>query len=148
MDLGKCLDLERDFDFGALFHLYLDYLWDNGPQMSHRKGYTGENWFLDYRKELKMAGSRAAQRAPWNREVWERLHFADPALYESILDLPKEEADAFLDYNYHWHLENALPESEVFTDARVDAFLARSLKAFHAFLRDFFPSVAQKHFSS
>ena len=37
---GQSLDLSRDFDFGALYHFYLDYLWDNAksPPQSPRGG--------------------------------------------------------------------------------------------------------------
>ena len=88
---GKSLDLNRDFDFGALLHFYLDYLWDNGPQMAHRKSHGPENWFVDYRKELSRAGSRTAQRMPWNQEMWTRLHTPAPELYENTMNLPEED---------------------------------------------------------
>lgn len=138
---GQKLDLKKDFDFGVLLHFYLDYLWDNGPQKAHRKMHGEDNWFRDYRRELSRAGSRVAQRMPWNKEVWERLHHPDKSLYESVLLLPEEDIRTFLDFNYHWHTEEALPESEIFTDALVDSFLKRSLVAFTAFIRDFFPTV-------
>ena len=136
---GKGLDLKRDFDFGALCHFYLDYLWDNGPQAAHRKSHGPENWFPDYRKELSRAGSRTAQRMPWSKELWSRLHKPEPALYENTMNLPEEEIHKFLEFNFHWHTEEALPESEVFTDEVVDHFTRRAVTAFTAFLRDFFP---------
>lgn len=138
---GKSLDLTSDFDFGALLHFYLDYLWDNGPQKAHRKSHGEENWFVDYRKELSRAGSRTAQRMPWSKELWHRLHKPDKALYENTMDLPEKEILHFLEFNFHWHTEEALPESEVFTDDLVDSFTKRACAAFTAFLRDFFPEV-------
>lgn len=136
---GQGLDLKKDFDFGALCHFYLDYLWDNGPQKAHRKMHGEENWFPDYRKELSRAGSRTAQRMPWSKELWTRLHTPAPALYENTMDLPEEEIHKFLEFNFHWHTEEALPESEIFTDALVDSFIRRACTAFAVFLRDFFP---------
>ncbi|MBE6713106.1 MAG: hypothetical protein E7580_06260 [Ruminococcaceae bacterium] len=136
---GKALDLTRDFDFGALYHFYLDYLWDNGPQKAHRKMHGEENWFPDYRKELHCAGSRTAQRMPWSKELWHRLHKPAPELYANTMDLPEDEIHAFLEFNFHWHTEETLPESEVFTDDLVDSFIRRSCTAFAVFLRDFFP---------
>ena len=138
---GKSLDLTRDFDFGALYHFYLDYLWDNGPQKAHRKSHGEENWFVDYRKELSRAGSRTAQRMPWAKDLWHRLHRPEKSLYENTMNLPEEEIVHFLDFNFHWHTEEALPESEVFTDELVDSFTKRARIAFTAFLRDFFPEV-------
>ena len=137
---GKSLDLNRDFDFGALLHFYLDYLWDNGPQMAHRKSHGPENWFVDYRKELSRAGSRTAQRMPWNKEMWTRLHTPAPELYENTMNLPEEDIHKFLEFNFHWHTEETLPESEVFTDQLVDKFIQRAVTAFAVFLRDFFPA--------
>ena len=136
---GKTLDLTRDFDFGALYHFYLDYLWDNGPQKAHRKSHGEKNWFPDYRKELSRAGSRTAQRMSWSKPLWLRLHNPEPSLYANTMNLPEEEIRKFLEFNFHWHTEEALPESEIFTDALVDSFTARAKTAFVVFLRDFFP---------
>lgn len=138
---GQGLDLTRDFDFGVLYHFYLDYLWDNGPQKAHRKSHGEENWFVDYRKELSRAGSRTAQRMTWAKDLWHRLHKPEKSLYENSMNLPEEEILHFLEFNFHWHTEEALPESEVFTDALVDSFTKRARLAFTAFLRDFFPQV-------
>ena len=147
---GQSLDLSRDFDFGALYHFYLDYLWDNGPQKAHRKAHGEENWFVDYRKELSRAGSRTAQRMPWANGLWHRLHKPEKSLYENTMDLPENEIRAFLEFNFHWHTEQALPQSEVFTDELVDSFTKRARVAFAAFLRDFFPEAYKarnEHFS-
>lgn len=138
---GLGLDLSCDFDFGVLFHLYLDYLWDNGPQKAHRKSHGEENWFLDYRKELARAGNRVAQRRIWNEQVWARLKNSEKELYSGSISFPEEDICAFLEFNAKWHTTEILPESEIFTDALVDSFLNRSCKAFTLFLRDFFPSV-------
>lgn len=135
------LDLEKPFSFGALWHLYLDYLWDNGPQSAHRRSYTGKSWFVDYRRELSSAGSRCAQRLSGNAALWARLAAAEAKAWQSELDLPDEEARAFLLHNARWHTETVLPESDFFTDEAVDRFLARSRRAFIDFLRDFFPHV-------
>ena len=141
---GQGMDLSLDFDFGVLCHLYLDYLWDNGPQKAHRQSYTGDLWFRDYRKELKMAGSRTAGRAPWNRDVWLRLAAATPEQYENSLGLPEEEIRTFLDFNSRWHTETVLSESTFFTDEVVEGFVKRSNRAFREFLTNFFPQVAGK----
>ena len=145
---GKKLTLSRPFDLGVLFHFYLDYLWDNGPQKAHRKMHGEENWFPDYRKELKMAGSRTAQRAPWSDEVWLRLRNPDKALYENSMGLPEDEIVSFLEHNCRWHREVALPESEIFTDALVDSFLNQACRAFTCFLADFFPETYRENLPS
>lgn len=138
---GQGLDLSLDFDFGVLFHLYLDYLWDNGPQKAHRKSHGEENWFLDYRKELARAGNRVAQRSEWNGAVWARLRAPEKALYQGSIAFPEEDIHAFLEFNATWHTTKILPESEIFTDEVVDSFLRRACRAFTLFLRDFFPKV-------
>jgi hypothetical protein len=136
---GQGLDLSCAFDFGVLFHLYLDYLWDNGPQKAHRKSHGEENWFLDYRKELSRAGNRVAQRRNWNKEVWARLEKAEKEEYQGSIEFPEGDIRAFLEFNARWHTTEILPESEIFTDELVDSFLNRACKAFALFLRDFFP---------
>lgn len=145
---GTSLDLTRDFNFGALLHFYLDYLWDNGPQKAHRKAHGEENWFPDYRKELSRAGSHTAQRMPWAKELWNRLHRPEKALYENTMALPEEEIVHFLEFNFHWHTEEALPESEIFTDELVDSFTKRACIAFTVFLRDFFPEIYKARLDS
>ncbi len=143
VQMGTELDLNRDFDFGVLHHLYLDYLWDNGPQLVHKKNYQGDEWFRDYRKELRAAGNRVAQRMPWSEPVLKRLLTAEKSAYENTLSLEEDAIRAFLDFNYNWHTTVALPESRVFTDELVDAFVRRANRAFRVFLNDFFPKVAQ-----
>lgn len=138
------LDLSRDFDFGALFHFYLDYLWDNGPQKAHRKSFEGEAWFPAYRKELSRAGSSLAGRLPWTKDVLCRLKYASPDFYQSPLGLPEKEIRDFLDFNCRWHTEERLASSEHFTDELVDSFLRRSRRAYRAFLQDFFPEFASR----
>ena len=137
--LGKELDLKKDFDRGAFFHLYLDYLWDNGPQAEHRRNYRGNSWFLDYRKELKKAGSRSYLYMENGKAVWERLRAPDPALFQSVLALPEEEAFLFLDFNCNFHTKERLGESEIFTDQVVLSFIEDSLHSFQGFLAEFFP---------
>jgi len=138
---GKGLDLSDDFEFGVLFHFYLDYLWDNGPQSAHRRAYSGETWFLSYREDLKKAGSRLAGRVPWNDQVWSRLKTPDPSLFENRLSLPKEDILHFLEFNSSWHRTERLPESPAFPDALVDSFLQRAVRAFQDFILNFFPEV-------
>ena len=55
------------------------------------------------------------------------------------MNLPEEDVHKFLEFNFHWHTEETLPESEVFTDEVVDKFIRRAVTAFAVFLRDFFP---------
>ena len=125
----------------ALSHNVLNYVFNH--QKAHRLSYTGDLWFRDYRKELSRAGNRGAWRKVWARPLWERLKNADEALFENSMELPVEEIRSFLDFNYRFHTEEVLPESEVFTDEVVDAFTDRAARAFRGFLRDFFPAVAK-----
>lgn len=140
---GKLLDLTRPFDLGVLFHFYLDYLWDNGPQSAHRKSYGGDNWFRDYRKELRSAGSITAQRFEENDALWHRLAEAvkDPALRESVFLLPEEDVQSFMAFNVRFHTEERLPESAVFSAAVVEEFTDRAVRAFRLFLNQFFPEL-------
>lgn len=141
--LGKSLNLKRDFDFGFFFHLYLDYLWDNGPQSAHRRSYSGDLWFRDYRIELKKAGARSARRMPWAKELWQRLAQTPLHVVTPDFQLPREEVEKFLSYNVSWHLQCEADESEIFTDQVVDSFCHRSAAAFSRFLTDFFPEEAK-----
>ena len=111
----------------------------NTEKNGERKHAVTKNWFLDYRKELSRAGSRTAQRMAGSRDLWQRLHTPDPELYENSMDLPEEEICKFLEFNFHWHTKECLPESEIFTDELVDSFIRRASTAFAVFLRDFFP---------
>ena len=135
---GKRLDLKKRFDLGVLFHFYLDYLWDRGPQQEHRNRFCGEEWFPAYRKELAAAGSRCAQRSPWNQEVWERLRHPNPAILQNSLGLPQKEIYEFLEFNARWHTEERLPESPEFTDALVDEFLENAMASFRRYLKENF----------
>ncbi len=139
---GKQLDLSRSFNRGALLHFYLDYLWDNGPQKVHRMNYNGESWFRDYRKELAAAGNETYRRMPWANALWNKIRTATPNDYDNSLELPEQDILHFLDFNYHWHTENELSPARIFHAELVDRFTARSVKAFHSFLHDFFPNLS------
>jgi hypothetical protein len=99
---------------------------------------------LDYRKELKKAGSRAYLYMKDAKDTWLRLREASPSLYQSVLNLPQTEIEAFLQFNCEFHIATRLEESEIFTDEVVLRFTERSLRAFRNFLEDFFPQVARK----
>lgn len=138
IDFAKTLSLSRDFDLGILFHFYLDYLWDNGPQARHRESYTGDCWFRDYRKELSRAGSRVAQQCDFTLDLWARLRAPEKSLYENSLGLPESEIRSFLENNYLWHTTERLPASECFTDSLVNEFLRDAAKEFASFCRQEF----------
>ena len=65
----------------------------------------------------------------------------DPALRESVFVLPEEEAQQFMAFNVRFHTEERLPESAVFTDAVVEDFTCRAVRAFRLFLEQFFPEL-------
>ena len=138
VSFGKTLDLKRDFDLGVLFHFYLDYLWDNGPQKEHRKMHGEENWFPDYRKELSRAGLSVACRFSWAPPLWARLRCPAPSLYENSLSLPEDEIREFLEKNFHFHTEETLPKGEFFTDEVVDSFTRDAVLSFTDFLQKYF----------
>ena len=141
--LGHTLDLSSDYDFGVFFHLYLDYLWDNGPQSDHRRAYQGSDWFRDYRAHLSRAGSRAYARSLWAKPLWDRLICADASLWQSTFSLPEDKIRAFLEFNYRWHTEERLSESEIFTDRLVDDFTADAVEKFRRLMREHFPAVTR-----
>ena len=86
-----------------------------------------------------MAGSRAYLYMENGKAVWERLRAPDPALFQSVLNLPEDEAFLFLDFNCNFHTKERLPESEIFTDKVVLDFIEDSLLSFQDFLAEFFP---------
>ncbi len=140
------LTLTRDFDFGVLWHFYLDYLWDIGPQQRHRDTYTGTQWFLDYRAEIAKAGSALARENAWAKPLWQRLKDPDPALYQNSIGMPENEIRHFLDYNFHWHTEKKLGPSEIFDPALVEGFTNRAVSEFKAFLKTYFSEALRIYF--
>lgn len=134
------LDIENnDLDFGYLWHFFLDREWDEGPQKEHKKYYVGENWFLDYRKEIGLAGSYIANHSDFVIPLWKRLiKFKDCKFPESI-GFPEDYIKDFIESNYKWHTTESIGPSKVFTPEITKDFIEKAIMDFKAFLNKYFP---------
>ncbi len=124
------LDLSKPFDLGVYFHFFLDLKWDAGPQKRHKETYTGECWFLDYRREITEAGYYIARTESWARPLWERLRRPEPRLYENTIGMPEKDILAFLEYHYGEATSGKPGPSAAFPPALVDAFCRDAAEEF------------------
>ena len=138
------LRLERDADFGVLFHLYLDQMWDEGPQKRHREAYRGENWFRDYRREISEAGSYLARTEKWAFPLWARLLHPEKEMIRNDIGLKDADIYKFLEYNVHWHTTEKIGPSRAFPPKEVEKFTRASILRFCRYMETEFPGVREE----
>lgn len=127
--------INDEYLLGIIYHLFADFTWDIGPQKIHREKYTGDNWFIDYRREINEVGRQIYARHDWSKGLWDAMAELDPSLYASEKEYPPENIRAFILRNRE---KAALPcenPSKIFTPEAVDAYAAETAERFSKFMR-------------
>ena len=110
-----------DFAEGVLFHLYLDWKWDNtARQMFIDK--TGDDWFVPYRHELMLACSYAFHNTDWAKQVWREMDLLDVRVYGQTPSASAMEVKEFVSRNNKWHNETVTLPSANFSPGLIEDF--------------------------
>lgn len=96
LKMARSIDLSDKFAYGAVFHLFADYTWDTGPQQAHRLSYSGDNWFMDYRREISSVGYKISRAYEWGLRIWEEMVKLPNETFLSVSDYPPCEVHDFL----------------------------------------------------
>ena len=88
----------------------------------HRNNYTGENWFNDYRWEIRYISKYMYKHIPWAKELWEDMNNADKNIYSTINYYPYESIKGYLTHNIKVHNEPPAIESKAFPNTLVLQF--------------------------
>ncbi len=127
----KSSDKSNLFLLGTVFHLFADYKWDIGPQEHHRQNYKGNSWFLDYRREIRLAGLEIYSRFSWSREIFDRLLSVPQEDYSLIADYPSDKIRYFIINSMKKTIEGAAEtDKSYFTPELIDSFADETAKDF------------------
>ncbi len=121
-ELADRINWEDEFELGVLFHLFLDYHWDIGPIQKHREQYTGENWFLDYRKDIGIIAVWHYHNEPWSQMVWNSMREYRLPMEETICEIRRDELVAFIAKHHNRYMDTEPIRSIVFPPEMVEKF--------------------------
>ncbi len=124
------------FYLGTVYHLYADYMWDIGPQRQHKDAYTGQSWFIDYRREIRLAGLEIYQQYSWCHGLFDRLLSVPSKEYSSIADYPPDKIREFIENSMKKTIDGAKEaQKSFFTPKTVSDFAKATADGFKALLQ-------------
>ncbi|MBE6573559.1 MAG: hypothetical protein E7652_04105 [Ruminococcaceae bacterium] len=133
-ELARALDLSRPYQLGVLLHLYTDMCWDRGPMAEHKRSYTGDDWFHDYRQEIRYISKYMYKNEAWAPVLWDEIDNAPPELYSDIDYYPTDKIKGYIEHNVRTHpLPPAIP-SKAFPNEVVYDFCKKSVESFGLWL--------------
>lgn len=138
VSLRDSLDLNDEYQLGALLHLFTDMLWDEGPQKNYKESYPepGNEWFKPYRYEISLASSFLFHRTNWGEPLWRDMLECPNEKIDALSDFPPEAIRGYLTRNYKWHRENDIGPSLSFPPDLVQAFCRMTAEKFIEFLNN------------
>lgn len=134
LELACSLDLTDPFQFGVLLHLYTDMCWDRGPMAEHKRSYVGNDWFHDYRREIRYISKYMYKHLHWSIKLWEDMNEADEVVYSSIENYPSKNIKGYLEHNIMVHKLPPAIESKAFPNELVFLFCKETVDSFKIWL--------------
>jgi len=134
VELMHKTDLSDPFAYGILFHLYTDMLWDEGYMYPHRKEYKGDNWFKDYRNEIKCGGSLLFHKSEWVQSLWQKMTEVSEKDYGETPGTDAKTAFEYLVRTYNWHVGSNEPLPKSFDEKILHEFAKGAAESFKTFI--------------
>lgn len=134
-DMANAYDMNDDFISGVMLHLYLDYLWDADQQRKFIASYQGENWFIDYRKEIAIVSSWLYHNISWSNKLWSAMADYSGSLDGSICEVSSSDIEGLIIRNHRWHEENDLGPSSIYTPDFLEAFTDSAVRDYKMWLQ-------------
>lgn len=133
-EFARTLDLNDPYELGVLLHLYVDMLWDRGPMAEHRKSYKGDDWFHDYRWQIRLIGTHIYKTVEWSKDIWVDMCKADERKYSSLELFPSEKIKSYLVFNRDRDRSKETTPSPDFPPELVDRFCKDAVESFKGYL--------------
>ena len=134
LKLKRAWGTEDEFRVGALLHLFTDYLWDNGPMEMHKRSYTGNTWFTDYRWEINLASCYMYRQFDWAPDLWVDMCEYPAEGYSSLKDYPPDKIKSFIEHNRYKLETQDIGPSPAFPPDLVEKFCRDAAKSFGNFI--------------
>ncbi len=131
---ARTLDLNLPYELGVLLHLYVDMLWDRGPMAEHKRNYKGDDWFHDYRWQIRLIGTHIYKTVDWSKQIWEDMCEVDESKYSSLELFPAEKIKSYLVFNRDRDRSKETVSSPDFPPELVDSFCREAVDKFKMYL--------------
>lgn len=136
LELAHTLDITKPYEFGVVLHLFTDMCWDDGPMAEHKRNYKGDNWFLDYRQEIRYISKYMYKTEEWAPKLWQEIDNAPVEVYSSIDYYPADKIKGYISHNVKIHPEPQAIPSEAFPNALVYAFCKETVERFKVWMAE------------
>lgn len=122
IEYARTLDLSDPYQLGVIFHLYTDMLWDFGPMAQHKLDYKGDDWFHDYRRQIRLIGTEMYKRFDWAKPLWKDMSDAPLDLYAALDVFPAEKIKDYVTFNRDRDRSSEIGESPDFPHEKMVEF--------------------------
>ncbi len=130
-DWVRAHDMADPFEYGFALHLYVDVLWDHGPQATFRAQYEDDAWFRPYRHAIDVASCWCYHHEPWAPSCWDQMASFCAALPRGVYcGIPAQALEDAVCRNRLWHRQHAPASSGYYTPALMEAFTADAAEDF------------------
>lgn len=135
-DFAKTLDLRDEFCIGYVLHLFLDLLWDQGPQAEHRRTFQDprESWFLTYREEIARATRSLYQILEWGAPLFDAMLRCPPESYSGVPSMPPELITQEIALKVYHHQNAGETPPSFFSNEMIESFTTSAAKLFRKWL--------------
>ena len=133
-EFARTLDLNDPYQLGVLLHLYVDMLWDQGPMTEHKRNYKGDDWFHDYRWQIRLIGTHIYKNVDWSKDIWEDMCEVDESRYSSLELFPSEKIKRYLVFNRDRDRSKETVPSPDFPPKLVNDFCIEAVQKFKLYL--------------
>lgn len=127
---ARSLDTSDPYQLGVILHLYTDMLWDFGPMKAHRNNYKGDDWFRDYRRQIRLIGTEMYKRFDWAKQFWADMSEAPLYLYDALEVFPSEKIKDYITFNKNRDRSSELGESPDFPHDSMVMFCQNTVDSF------------------
>lgn len=134
IEYARTLDLQDPYQLGVLLHLYTDMLWDFGPMKAHREAYNGNDWFHDYRRQIRLIGTEMYKRFEWSKQSWADMAEAPTYLYDALCTFPSDKIKDYVTFNKNRDRSNENGESPEFPHDQMVDFCRNTAISFKEWL--------------
>lgn len=124
-------DMADPYTHGFALHLYVDVLWDQGPQVDFRALYKDGDWFLPYRSAINEASCWYYHHADWAPACWNQMADYCRALPRAVYcGIPAQALEDAVLRNQHWHQQHSPASSGYYTPQLIEDFTTNAAEAF------------------
>ena len=133
-EYARSLDLNDPYQLGVILHLYTDMLWDFGPMKEHKESYCGEDWFHDYRRQIRLIGTEMYKRFEWSKQLWQDMSTAPVSLYSALDCFPGEKIKDYVRFNRDRDRSGEIGQSPDFPHDKMVEFCHDTVSSFRAWI--------------